>query len=216
MFHVKHQIQYIQFAERELIESLYLKNAQKLEDYLNQLLWWNDKINLVSRGVSRETLQKHIEHSLIVSASRLFKEASNVIDTGTGGGLPGIPLGIVNPDKKILLNDIVSKKIMACKQMVLRLGLKNITLKEGSIGNVPIEKEEIVVSKHAFKINDLVELLGEKKWKGIILLKGKHEVEREIAPVSKPLKLKVYSLDVFDDSFYDGKALVEIKQIENE
>lgn len=207
---MKHQIEYSSFLHSKKVEKLFLEHKSELAIYVNQLLWWNKKINLVSRDVSRETVVSHVEHSLVISFSKLFQDAPQIIDAGSGGGLPGVPLGIVHPEKKILLNDIVNKKMMACKQMVYKLGLKNVFTQSGSIEDVEVTNEGLVVSKHAFKINDLVEFLGAKEWRGIVLLKGGGEVEQELEGVDIPLNINVLSLDSFQKSFYDGKALVEI------
>ena len=128
MFHVKHSIVNTTLSTNQVsyIEKLIEKNAQALDVYSEQLLWWNKKINLVSRDVSRETAEEHIAHSLLIASVDEFKKAESIIDTGTGGGLPGIPLAICNPKKSFVLNDIVTKKIMAVKQMVLKVKCGNV------------------------------------------------------------------------------------------
>lgn len=207
---MKHQIHNHTFSQADEVKTLFYGYENQLSKYVEQLLWWNEKINLVSRDVSRETVLHHVEHSLVVAVSELFQNATQIIDAGTGGGLPGIPLGIVATEKKVLLNDIVSKKMMACKQMIFKMGLRNVSVQDGSIEAVEIDKGSVIVSKHAFKINDLVGLLGDKNWEGIVLLKGVGEIEEELNGIDLPLKINVFSLDSFQDSFYSGKALVEI------
>ncbi|MDZ7691898.1 MAG: RsmG family class I SAM-dependent methyltransferase [Balneolaceae bacterium] len=86
------------------------KNRDKLETYLDALFWWNNRVNLISRDVSRETAWEHIRHSLVISGFVNFKDAEHIVDAGTGGGLPGVPLAIAHPEKRYYLNDIVSKK----------------------------------------------------------------------------------------------------------
>ncbi|MAO66526.1 MAG: hypothetical protein CL666_16165 [Balneola sp.] len=210
VFHVKHQIIRSDFLESKGVTKLLSDYDEKFKEYADQLLWWNDKVNLVSRGVSRETVLNHVEHSLTISFSQLFQGAAQIIDAGSGGGLPGVPLGVAHPEKEILLNDIVSKKIMACKQIAYKMGLKNVSTKIGSIEAVEMTKDALVVSKHAFKINDLMRFLHDKEWKGVVLLKGNNEIEEELEGVDDPLKINVLSLESFQNSFYDGKALVEI------
>ncbi|WP_395078453.1 RsmG family class I SAM-dependent methyltransferase [Gracilimonas sp.] len=181
--------------------------------YIDQLLWWNKRVNLVSRDVSRETVRHHVEHSLVISQSNLFQNSTKIIDAGAGGGLPGIPLGIVYPQKEILLNDIVTKKMLACKQMILKLGVSNVSTLSGSVEEADISKEHLIISKHAFKVNDLVALLDGKNWQHIVLLKGEKKVLRELQGIDVPLNIHVFSLEAFGNSFYDGKALVEITRI---
>jgi 16S rRNA (guanine527-N7)-methyltransferase len=210
MFHVEHQITYSNFTSFSEVLKLFDDYHTPLNNYIDQLLWWNNKVNLVSRDVSRETVREHIIHSLIPTHSKLFQQAEVIIDAGTGGGLPGLPLSIVNKDKKMVPNDIVTKKIMACKQMVFKLGMKNCELKSGSIGEVGFTGKELVVTKHAFKINDLINLLAGNEWDGIIMLKGLQEIESELEGIQNELSIHVISLEQDENSFYDGKALVEI------
>ena len=120
---MEHSIRYITKEEQGRIESLYRANAEELMVYIDRLLWWNEKINLVSRGVSRETLEKHVKHSLYVSLLSSFMESDYFVDTGSGGGLPGLPLSVCFKKKQFEINDIVSKKIFAVNDMVSGLNL---------------------------------------------------------------------------------------------
>lgn len=197
------------------VRELFNQHEEKLNDYVSRLLWWNNKINLVSRDVSRETISKHVEHSLVLTQSELYVQAKKVIDSGTGGGLPGIPLAICSKEKQVHLNDVVTKKIMACKNMATGLSLKNIATSDYSVEKVGFAGGEILISKHAFKINDLLTMLESKPWKNIVLLKGGDEVEIEIERVKEPLSVKVIDLmPGFEDEFYKGKAMVEISRIQ--
>ncbi|MEX0844851.1 MAG: RsmG family class I SAM-dependent methyltransferase [Balneolaceae bacterium] len=213
---MKHQIVHEQLSDfdAEKIEQLFKLHEKSFDKYIDLLLWWNDKVNLVSRGVPRETLYKHIEHSLVISRSNLYLNSKDIIDSGTGGGLPGIPLAIIDSEKSISLNDVVSKKIMACKQIAGSLKLNNITTVSKSIEKVEIKAETVIVSKHAFKIYDLIDMLQQKPWKGIVLLKGKDEVGKELGGIEEELNIKIISLEKgFSHSFYKGKAMVEISRI---
>lgn len=204
-------------ADAAICQEKYQEHRELLSDYIDRLMWWNKKVNLISRGVSRETITHHVQHSLTIGASNSFLKAKRVIDTGTGGGLPGIPLAILAPQKMVMLNDIVTKKIMACKHMATEMGLKNITSSSQSIQDVGISEPSLVVSKHAFKVNDLIGLLNGKAWSGLILLKGKDEVEGELDGLSSPLKIRIFDLFAgFQHEFYKGKALVEIQKMEAE
>lgn len=207
---MKHRITYSKYMFFEEVLKLIDDYHEPINNYIDQLLWWNNKVNLVSRDVSRETIREHVIHSLTPSYSKIFQQTGVIIDAGTGGGLPGIPLSIVNTEKKIVLNDIVNKKLMACKQMVYKLGLSHCELNGGSIEAFGFTGGELVVTKHAFKINDLLSLLGDKQWGGILMLKGLHEVENELRGIGDKLSIHVISLEQDEKSFYDGKALVEI------
>lgn len=207
---MKHKIHYNKFDQFESTQELFQKHSGIIREYVDQIMWWNDRVNLISRDVSRETIVEHVRHSLILSCSKLIDQAETIIDAGTGGGLPGIPLAIARVDKQVVLNDIVSKKVMACKQLILKLKLDNCRAVGGSIANIEMNGGTCVVSKHAFKINDLLSMIGDKPWLGILLLKGEGEVERELDGVTQPLNINVLSLEQKNNPFYDGKALVEI------
>jgi 16S rRNA (guanine527-N7)-methyltransferase len=210
---VEHIIQTHNFEHYDLADELLQKYSDEIREYVDQLLWWNERVNLISRDVSRETVVEHVRHSLMINSSGLFKSADNIIDAGTGGGLPGIPLALVNRDKTVVLNDVVSKKIMACKQMILKAGLSNCLTNNGSIADVEIDESTCIVTKHAFKINDLMTMIGERPWLGIIMLKGAEEVDQEMEGVSESLRINVFKLDQSANPFYNGKALIEITRL---
>lgn len=216
---MEHQIIRRDFSEKEVnaVRELYQSHREKLEDYVDKLIWWNEKINLVSRDVPRETIVQHVEHSLTISESQLFASGSDIIDAGTGGGLPGIPLGIVSPQKNMILNDIVSKKIMACKHIASGLKMNNTQVEAKSVGEMKIVPNSVIVTKHAFKINDLLNMIERRDWAGMILLKGGREVDAELEGVEEPLKINIINLEKgFSDPFYAGKAMVEIKRIKKD
>ncbi|WP_428235674.1 16S rRNA (guanine(527)-N(7))-methyltransferase RsmG [Gracilimonas sp.] len=213
---MEHQILYTPLAsdKAKSVRVLFDHHEKKLEEYISRLLWWNKKINLVSRDVSRETIKDHVEHSLVLTQSELFEKAAKVIDSGTGGGLPGIPLAICYREKQIHLNDVVTKKIMACKNIASVLNLENISASSCSIERVGFDGGELLVSKHAFKIGDLLRMLELKSWEHIILLKGGGEVESELEKAKEPLMVNIIDLmPGFEDDFYKGKAMVEISRI---
>ena len=216
MFHVKHQITHTDYPKEFLEEtnSLLKNHSSHLYNYSEKLLWWNKRINLVSRDVSHETIKEHIKHSLLLGSFISKEEEKSIIDTGTGGGLPGLPLAICMPEKEFILNDIVSKKIIAVKQMAGIFNLKNLVTISGSIENVNVEEGSVVVTKHAFKINQLVKLLGDKKWSKIYFLKGEKEVENELEDLTYSLSIKVFSLEgVMKNDFYKGKAVVKAERV---
>jgi 16S rRNA (guanine527-N7)-methyltransferase len=214
---VKHEIIREEFTSEaaDEIRSLWQRNKKDLSEYVDRLMWWNKKINLVSRDVPRETITLHLEHSLSITQSDYFKGAEFIIDSGTGGGLPGIPLAITSPEKTVLMNDVVSKKVMACKHMASGVGLKNTLYSSKSIQLVDIPEDALVVSKHAFKINDLVGFLEGKSWENIILLKGVEDIEVELEGLDQALTIRVLKLEAgFKNEFYRGKAMVEVSKKE--
>lgn len=216
MFHVKHQVEYHTFTKEshKKVEKLFLKHAGVLNLYIDKLLWWNRKINLVSRDVSRETLECHVKHCLTLTGHTLFTGADRIIDAGTGGGLPGVPLALCYLEKRFILNDIVQKKIMALKQIGKDIGsIENAKYSAKSIKEAFAEGGfNLLVSKHAFKINELVQMVDVDKTP-VLLLKGK-EFEEELEGIDKKLKITVF--DLFSESknaFYEGKAIIEINTV---
>ena len=183
-----------------------------LQSYLDQLFWWNERINLVSRDVSRETVWEHIRHSLILSQITSYQNAPLVVDNGTGGGLPGIPLSIINADKQFLLNDIVTKKVLAVKQMAQKLSLENVSTKDKSIEELSIDTPFLLISKHAFKINDLYHLAGGLPWESIIFYKG-IDFENELEGINSSLSVTIF--DLFEQTshpFYKDKAIIQVER----
>lgn len=189
---------------------LYQEYEDSLTIYINRLLWWNERINLVSRNVSRETIKEHLIHSLLLSQVNAFISSELIVDAGTGGGLPGLPLAITHPRKEFLLNDIVSKKCLAIKQMVRKIGLNNAQVRDDSIQKVQTKKPFTLISKHAFKINDLYKLTSHLPWESIILYKGL-DFKTELEGISSPLQINSYNLSNID-SFYEGKAIMVIRE----
>lgn len=212
---MKHELKKINVGENilEQARDLYKVNESNLEDYIDHLLDWNKKINLVSRNVSRETIREHIVHSLLPMALNLLKRHTKWIDSGTGGGLPGIPLAICNSDLDWFLNDNVRKKMRAVDDILTSLELKNASTLPKSISLVDLQKGTGILTKHAFKLPDLLKLLGTKPWKTILMWKGAEDAEEEIRDSRKKLNCTIYEFDFgTDEPFYEGKGLVIIER----
>lgn len=199
-----------------------------LDEYVDQLLWWNERVNLVSREVSRETIHHHLYHSLLlypflragipgsstVGNSRSGSAADSpaadkhrsalkelVVDAGSGGGLPGFILSLALPDSTFILNDIQMKKCLAVEQMAKTMKRSNISVWCGDIGGFEVSQrgeksinvsgvvdrsDFIVVSKHAFKLADLLNKLEGKPWKKLLMLKGLDDIQRETESLKIP------------------------------
>lgn len=211
------------------IKRQYDRNLAHINTYIEQLQWWNKRVNLVSRDVSRETLVMHVEHSLLLRLVSVVNEAPVLLDVGTGGGLPGIPLAICRQGdsiQRIIMNDKVEKKIWAIKQMIHKMGIKGVEalsknasqLSPKDTTDVSWEVTEasqstICVTKHAFKVAQLLDLISPKLTNEFVFLKGHTEAVDEIKKLSFPVKAVIYTLDgINETSFYDGKAIVHISR----
>jgi 16S rRNA (guanine527-N7)-methyltransferase len=210
---VKHSVENVELNDDFLDEthSLYLTKKEEHQIYLDKLFDWNEKINLVSRTVSRETVESHIVHSLFPSHLGLLDEHDQWIDAGSGGGLPGIPLAIQNPEIQFVLNDNVRKKMKAVSDIVGTIGLPNVNVVAKSISLFDLQAGTGIVTKHAFKIPKLLHLLDKKPWKTIIMWKGERDVMPELNKTPGKLRVTIYSFR-FSDPFFEGKALALIKK----
>ena len=209
---MEHDITYTNVSRETLpsTDILYKKFSRSIEDYLDQLLWWNKRINLISRDVPRETTKEHIYHSLLLHGFKAFQEANFVVDAGTGGGLPGLPLAITHPSKKFLLNDIVTKKTLSVKQMARKIQLKNVDVSDKSIAEVDVNNPFLMISKHAFKINDLIKMASGQPWTEIIFYKGL-DFKDELAGVDTHLAITAFDLSKLG-AFYHEKAIVVVSK----
>lgn len=195
-----------------LARELAKKHQDPLQHYMDHLLWWNEKVNLVSRDVSRETLHEHLVHSLMPAALKLMEGVESWVDAGTGGGLPGIPLSLTDSSHKWILNDIVQKKMMAVKQIVRTLKLQNIAVNTGSIENLEFGNGTGVISKHAFSVSSLLEMLKGREWERIIMLKGVEEAREELKEYPFSGEAHLYAFEFGDEvPFYMGKGVLILK-----
>lgn len=213
---MKHQITKKEITGEVLVKAhrLYGENKKALDLFIGKLIWWNSKVNLVSRNVSRETLYNHVIHSLLPVAAGLIKDEGVIVDAGSGGGLPAIPLAIVCNSAMVISNDIVEKKIMTVRQIGRDVGVSNLKAISGSIESLESEDPFLLVSKHAFKMDELYEMTADKNWKSALFYKGYEEGFEELGRIQVPLKAEVYRFN-FDtpDKFYDGKGLWYIEKI---
>jgi len=112
----------------------------KLKEYSSLLREWNAKINLVSRKDTDRLETKHLAHCLTITKFLRLMPKARLLDVGTGGGLPGIPLAICYPQAKFTLIDSIGKKVMVIEDMVERLGLTNVEVKRGRVEELPRKK----------------------------------------------------------------------------
>jgi 16S rRNA (guanine527-N7)-methyltransferase len=178
------------------------EQVDKMMTYLALLIKWNSVYNLTSIRDPQEMVKQHLLDSL--SAVHAFTQASNVLDVGSGGGLPGIILAIAFPATAVSMIDIVNKKTAFLTQVKAELKLKNVTVYTGRVEVLKVEKKFDVITSRAFsELNNFVNWSGHLLADGgrFIAMKGvspAHEIERlpEGWQVESIEALKVPGLDV--------------------
>lgn len=174
---------------------------------------WNAKINVISRKDIENLEINHILHSLAIAKMIQFTPGSDILDLGSGGGLPGLPLAVLFPDVHFHLIDRIGKKIKVAKEIADELGLTNVTFQHGDIGECH-DKFDFVVSRAVMPQTDLLRLSkknishNERNAlpNGLITLKG-GDLEAELSSVRK--SSEVMNLDtVFDLPFFKTKKIV--------
>lgn len=132
---------------------------------------WNEKINVISRKDIESLYEKHVLHSLAIAALVNFEDGTEIIDIGTGGGFPGIPLAIFFPNVKFHLVDSIGKKIKVVNEVAEATGLKNITTHHGRVEEIRDRKFDYAVSRAVAPLGDLW------KWVNAALKKGQKSEE---------------------------------------
>lgn len=174
---------------------------------------WNAKINVISRKDIDNLYEHHVLHSLGIAEVIRFKPGTRVMDLGTGGGFPGIPLAIMFPEVQFHLVDSVGKKIRVCQEVINALGLTNVTTQWGRAEEVK-EKYHFVVSRAVMPLVDLVKIVRNKIDReqfnglpnGLICLKG-GELEHETLPLKAQTVITPLS-DFFSEEFFETKQVV--------
>ena len=118
-----------------LLEQLNIDHAEEkskqLEQYMDGVLEWNEKVNLTAITDRDEFVQKHLIDSLLCAETLAFTESSSICDVGTGGGFPGVPLAVCYPEKEFVLMDSLGKRVRIVQQLTGELGIGNITAVHG-------------------------------------------------------------------------------------
>lgn len=203
----------------EIIKYFPHLTAQQIEQFkaLGQLYpEWNEKINVISRKDIDNLYTNHILHSLSIAKFTDFKPGSTILDMGTGGGFPGIPLAIMFPECKFHLVDRTGKKIKVASDIASQIRLTNVTFQHGDVAEVK-EKFDFVVSRAVMQLDSLIPLIRKNIKKecinsipnGLICLKG-GELEEEIRKVKMP-SITANISDYFTEDFFKTKKVVYIQ-----
>jgi len=175
---------------------------------------WNAKINVISRKDIDELYTRHVLHSLGIAKIMSFESNAKVMDVGTGGGFPGIPLAILFPETSFYLIDVIGKKIKVVNEIAEALGLKNLKA-EQKRANLVTEKFDFIVSRAVTNMPDFVSWVDGKIAKkqshelanGILYLKG-GDLKEELKDFPKATQ---YNLsDFFSDDFFETKKVVHL------
>lgn len=175
---------------------------------------WNAKINVISRKDIDELYTRHVLHSLGIAKVMEFKPGSWVLDVGTGGGFPGIPLAILFPETKFYLIDVIAKKIKVVQEVATGLGLSNVKAEQIRAENVKGDFD-FIVSRAVTNMPDFVGWVKEKIKKkqnhelknGILYLKG-GDLTEELQDFPKAT---LYDLaGYFEDEFFETKKVVHL------
>lgn len=195
------------FTEKQLTQFAALKALY--ED-------WNSKINVISRKDIEGLYLKHVLHSLSIAAVIEFRPGTQIIDIGTGGGFPGVPLAIIFPEVEFLLVDSIAKKLKVVDAVAAEIGLLNVITKHTRVEEIKNRQFDFVVSRAVAPIKDLwfwSERLIKKTGKnellnGLICLKG-GDLAQEISESGlKPRIVDIHS--IFPEPYFEEKYLLHV------
>lgn len=176
---------------------------------------WNQKINVISRKDISNLYSHHVLHSLAIAKAINFKDGTTIMDFGTGGGFPGIPLAIMFPNCKFKLIDGTGKKIMVANEVIKAIGLTNVVA-EHIRGEEEKGKYNFIVSRAVMPLPDLIKIIKKNISKeqnnalpnGVIVLKGGN-TEGEIHEHKKLAEITPLS-NWFKDDWFKEKSLIYI------
>ena len=175
---------------------------------------WNEKINVISRKDIDSLYTKHILHSLAIAKVNKFEPGTYVLDVGTGGGFPGIPLAILFPETRFFLIDIIAKKIKVVQAVAEALELKNVKAEQLRAENVKGDFD-FIVSRAVTNMPDFVSWVKTKIKKqnkhelknGILYLKG-GDLTEELKDFPKATEYNISNF--FEDEFFETKKVVHL------
>lgn len=178
-------------------------------------IFWNNQINVISRKDTENFYERHVLHSLGIAKVMSFNPGANVLDVGTGGGFPGIPLAILFPETNFVLVDSIGKKIKVVNEVAKALGLTNVKGIHTRAEDVN-QKFDFIVSRAVTRMPDFLKWVDKKIKKeqshslknGVLYLKG-GDLTEEMETVKQPYK--EYNLsDFFVEDFFETKKVIHV------
>ena len=191
---------------------------QQFQQLLPLYTFWNAQINVVSRKDIDLLMERHVLHSLAIAKIVDFQKGTKIMDVGTGGGFPGIPLAILYPDVDFLLIDSIAKKIKVVNEVAQSLGLKNVKAVHDRAENVT-QKFDFIVSRAVTKmpafinwVKDKIDPISINEFpNGILYLKG-GDLTEELSTVKQHYKEFDIS-EFYSDEFYETKKVVYVQLV---
>jgi len=183
---------------------------------------WNEKINVISRKDIDALYEKHVLHSLAIAALCNFDKGAEVIDIGTGGGFPGIPLAIFFPNVNFMLVDSIGKKIKVVQEVASAIGLKNVTAVHGRVEEIKDRQFDFAVSRAVAPLGDLWKWInpvirpGQKSDEfpnGLICLKGGDLKEEIFASGLKRITQAWSVNNIFPEPAFEEKYVVYVPKL---
>ena len=196
------------FSEKQIEQFAALKNLY------NE---WNEKINVISRKDIDNFYEHHVLHSLSIATQFNFADGFNVLDIGTGGGFPGIPLAIFFPEVNFHLVDSINKKLKVANEVVNSIGLTNITTQHIRAEEIADKKFDVVVSRAVAPLKDLwywskpllkLTVAACQLPVGLICLKG-GDLSKEIS--ESGLRSRIWEIEkIFEEDFFKEKYILYV------
>jgi len=187
------------------------KQKDQLAQLENIYRAWNEKINVISRKDIDHLYERHVLHSLAIAKIQSFGDGQNILDVGTGGGFPGIPLAVLYPNAHFHLVDSIAKKLKVIDAVATTIGLRNVTTKHERMEKLK-GQYDFIVSRAVAKTQQLCHwthhLLSDHPDASWLLLKG-GDLDAELAELKRPHS--VHSLaNFFEEPFFETKKIVRV------
>jgi 16S rRNA (guanine527-N7)-methyltransferase len=198
------------FSDAQLEQLSHLENLYKE---------WNEKINVISRKDIDSLYERHVLHSMAIATVCTFHDGAEVVDIGTGGGFPGIPLAIMFPNVHFLLSDSIGKKIKVVQGVADAIGLKNVRAIHSRVEDIKDRKFDFAVSRAVAPLGDLWKWIApllrkgqksEELASGLICLKGGDLNEEIIKSGLKPTIWDIY--DIFEEEMFKDKYILYVQK----